>query len=395
MQTMENKKANEIKAAYAEYLMQTYSPELIIVKGQGAYVWDVYGKKYLDFVSGISVCNLGHCHPSVTKTISEQASRLVHISNLYMNECQPFLAQKLINKGFKDGLCFFCNSGAEANEGAIKLARKFGSASGRYKIITMLDSFHGRTLTTLSATGRKKYREGFSPEMPGFIHVPFNDIEALRKAVDSETIAIMIEPVQGEGGVIPAEPEFLRKTRELCDEKNLLLIFDEVQCGMGRTGTFFAYQNYGIQPDILTLAKALANGFPIGAVIAKRNIASVLQPGSHASTFGGNPLACAVAMSVLDAFEEESILENCKKISEYLFEKLNEINSSKIIQIRGKGLMIGIVVNCEVKKLISEATKKGLLILSAGESVIRLLPPLIIDKQDVNIAVEVLSEILT
>ncbi|HOK04423.1 MAG TPA: acetylornithine transaminase [Victivallales bacterium] len=390
----EKKKADEIKTAYAEYLMQTYSPELIIVKGQGAYVWDVYGKRYLDFVSGISVCNLGHCHPYVTKAVTEQASRLVHISNLYMNEYQPFLAQKLINKGFKDGLCFFCNSGAEANEGAIKLARKFGYPSGRYKIITMLDSFHGRTLTTLSATGRKKYREGFSPDMPGFVHVPFNDIDTLRNAVDSETIAIMMEPIQGEGGVIPAEPDFLKKTRELCDEKNLLLIFDEVQCGMGRTGTFFAYQNYGVQPDILTLAKALANGFPIGAVIAKKNVASVLGPGSHASTFGGNPLACAAAISVLDVFEEDDILQNCSKISEYLFKKLEEIKSPKIVQIRGKGLMIGIVVNCEVKKLISEAAKKGLLILPAGESVIRLLPPLIIDKQDVNTAIEILSEIL-
>lgn len=392
--TKELKKADEIRYAYNQYLMQTYSPELIILKGQGAYVWDIFGKRYLDFTAGISVCNLGHCHPAVTEAICAQAARLVHTSNLYMNDCQPILAEKLIEKGFPDGQCFFCNSGAEANEGAIKLARKYGASSGRSKIITMQDSFHGRTLATLSATGRKKYRDGFAPDMPGFVHVPFNDFETLAKAVDDETIAIMIEPIQGEGGIIPADQAFLKKTRALCDERNILLIFDEVQCGIGRTGSFYAFQGYNVQPDILTLAKALGNGFPIGAVIAKKSVASVLSPGAHASTFGGNPLACAAAIAVIETFDEDKILEHCVEISSYLFSELKKIKSDKIKEIRGKGLMIGIVVYTDTRKVINDAASRGLLILQAGEGVIRLLPPLIVDKVEIDTAIEILSECL-
>ncbi len=394
MNTKEQKKAEGIKSAYAENLMRTYAPELILVKGQGAYVWDVYGKRYLDFGAGISVCNLGHCHPALTEAISAQAARLVHTSNLYMNDVQPLLARKLVEKGFDDGLAFFCNSGAEANEGAIKLARKYGSATGRFKIITMQDSFHGRTLATLAATGRGKYRNGFSPDMPGFAHVPFNDFEALSNAIDKDTVAVMIEPVQGEGGIIPADPEYLKKVRALCDARDIVLIFDEVQCGMGRTGYFYAFQGYGIQPDAMTLAKALANGFPIGALLARKKFASVLSPGTHASTFGGNPLACAAALATIKTFDEEKILENCRAMSELLFAGIRKIASKKIIQVRGRGLMIGIVVACDVRKVVADCAANGLLVLQAGEGVVRLLPPLVIDRNDVDSALEILAEAL-
>ena len=255
---------------YDKYVMQTYpKADIVFVRGQGSHLYDSAGNDYLDFAAGIAVCSLGHCHPAVTAAIKEQAEKLVHVSNLYMNEVQCRLAQKLIEHGF-DGTCFFCNSGAEANEGLIKLARKAGSEKGRYEIIAMKDSFHGRTLATLAATGRSKYRKGFAPDMPGFQFATFNDFESVKALVNEKTAAILMEPVQGEGGIIPADPEFIRKVRELCDEKDILLLFDEVQCGMGRTGTFFAWQNYGIMPDALSMAKALGNGFPIGAVLASR-----------------------------------------------------------------------------------------------------------------------------
>ncbi len=395
MKELKQKRANEIKSAYADNLMHTYAPELIMVKGQGMYLWDILGKRYLDFGAGISVCNLGHCHPDVSEAIAAQAKKLMHTSNLYMNELQPILAGELLSKGFEDGMVFFSNSGAESNEGAIKIARRYGSKNGRFKIITMHDSFHGRTLATLSATGRSKYREGFAPDMPGFVSVPFNDIDALIKTVDSDTCAVMLEPVQGEGGVVPADPTYLSQVREFCTKKDILLIFDEVQCGMGRTGHFYAFQAYGVHPDILTLAKALGNGFPIGAIIARKSCGSVLSPGTHASTFGGNPLACAAALATLNTIEEQKILENCREQSEYIFSQLGSIKSKKILKTRGKGLMIGIVIDGDPKKIVADCASKGLLILQAGEGVLRLLPPLIVERQEVDTALGIISEALS
>lgn len=389
---MSEVKVNTTVERYQQYVMQTYSPKIVLSKGQGAYVWSAEGRRYLDFAAGISVCNLGHCHPAVSAAIKAQVDRLVHVSNLYINELQPLLAEKLSRQGF-DGVTFFCNSGAEANEGMIKLARKWGSEQGKFEIITMTDSFHGRTLATLAATGRSKYRKGFAPDMPGFVQVPFNDITALEQAITDKTVAVMLEPVQGEGGIIPATKEYLKAVRELCTAKNILLMFDEVQCGVGRTGTFFAFQQYGVTPDVLSMAKALGNGYPIGAFMAKREYAKVLVPGTHASTFGGTPLACAAAIAVLDTFEDEKILENCNKQGEYLMNALNRMAAKyKCIQaVRGSGLMIGIVMNCDVAAMIGKMLENGLIILSAGENVLRLLPPLTVGETEINQALEIME----
>lgn len=378
-----------------KYLLPTYSPELLFVKGEGSWLWDEKGNKYLDFASGIAVCSLGHCHTAVTAAVAEQAGKLVHVSNLYMNEQQPILAEKLIKHCFP-GLVFFANSGAEANEGMIKFARKQGGEKGKTDIITMAGSFHGRTLATLAATGQTKYRKGFDPEMPGFSHVPFNDIKTLTDAVTDKTCAIMIEPVQGEGGVVPAEKEFLQAARKLCDEKGILLLFDEVQCGMGRTGTFFGWQQYGVEPDAVSLAKALGNGFPIGAFIVKEKYREVLGVGTHASTFGGTPLACAAAGAVIDTIDKENILEMCSENSKYIFAKLNSFKEkfNSVTDVRGAGLMLGIVLDSPAAgvKKITEAN--GLLTLTAGENVLRLLPPLNVTKDEIDSALKIIEEAL-
>ncbi len=381
----------------SRFVLQTYaySPKIMFVKGRGVHLTDSAGRKYLDFASGISVCNLGHCHPAVTKAIKKQCSRLVHVSNLYLNDRQPELAAKLVARGF-DGAAFFCNSGAEANEGLIKLARKWGSASGRYEIIAMEDSFHGRTLATLAATGRSKYRDGFQPDVPGFVHVPFNDFDALASKIGPKTCAVILEPVQGEGGVIPANQEYLAKVRRLCDEKDILLLFDEVQCGMGRTGTFYAWQGYGVEPDAFSLAKALGNGFPIGAFVVRRKLEKVLTAGTHASTFGGTALACAAASAVLDVFDEEGILDNCAKQGRYLKEKMLDLASrfKCIREVRGKGLMIGLVLDVPAGDVRKAAGCEGLLVLTAGENVLRLLPPLIVKAKHIDRAAAILEKCL-
>lgn len=376
-----------------KYILPTYSPELLFVKGEGSWLWDEKGNKYLDFASGIAVCSLGHCHPAVTKAIAEQAAKLVHVSNLYMNEIQPVLAAKLVNCCFP-GMVFFANSGAEANEGMIKFARKYGSEKGKTEIISMSDSFHGRTLATLAATGRSKYRKGFAPDMPGFSHVPFNDIQALEQAVNNKTCAILIEPVQGEGGVVPAEKEFLTAARKLCDKHEILLLFDEVQCGMGRTGKFFAWQQYEIEPDVVSLAKALGNGFPIGAFIVKEKYRDVLGVGTHASTFGGTPLACAAATAVIDTIEKENILASCSENSKYIFSKLNNLKDkfASICEVRGMGLMIGIVLDKPAAELRKITEDNGLLTLTAGENILRLLPPLNISKEEIDIAINTIKK---
>ena len=389
----------ELIGFHKDYVMQTYAGTtgLMLVRGEGSYVWDHNGKKYLDFTSGISVCNLGHCHPAVTKAIREQSAKLVHVSNIFMNEYQPRLAQKLVSHCF-DGVAFFGNSGAEANEGLIKFARKWGSDKDKSEIIAMEDSFHGRTLATLAATGRSKYRKGFQPDMPGFKFVPFNDIEAVRNAIGTHTAAVMLEPVQGEGGIIPADTAYLKELRALCDEKNVLLMFDEVQCGMGRTGYFYAWQGYGVEPDALSMAKALGNGFPIGAFIVKRKYAEVLAPGTHGSTFGGTPLACAAACAVIDTIRNEKILANCQKQGHYIKEKLEALKGrfpDVVKDVRVKGLMIGAALDGNTSELLPELRKKGLLALSAGENVLRLLPPLTVTEKEIDQALELIEETIS
>jgi acetylornithine/N-succinyldiaminopimelate aminotransferase len=386
---------NKTHELQKKYLLPTYAPEILFIKGDGSWLWDDKGKKYLDFVSGISVCNLGHCHPSVTAAVTKQVAKLVHVSNLYMNENQPLLAEKLIKHCFP-GMAFFANSGAEANEGMIKFARKHGSIKGKTNIITMEDSFHGRTLATLAATGRSKYRKGFAPDMPGFSHVPFNNIEAVKKAITDKTCAIMVEPVQGEGGIIPADKDYLLALRKLCDEKELLLLFDEVQCGMCRTGKFFAWQTYGVEPDAVSLAKALGNGFPIGAFIVKEKFKDVLGVGTHATTFGGTPLACAAATAVIDTFDKENIPEKCTASGKYLSDKLAKFTEkfSSVCQIRGAGLMIGIVLNKPANELKTITEQNGLLTLTAGENVLRLLPPLNVTKEEIDTALKIIEKAL-
>lgn len=383
----------EISALYEKYVMETYArADLLFVRGQGSYLYDSTGKEYLDFAAGIAVCSLGHCHPAVTKAIQEQAAKLVHVSNLFLNEWQPRLAQKLIAHGF-DGTCFFCNSGAEANEALIKLARKNGSEKGRCEVIVMNDSFHGRTLATLAATGRSKYRKGFSPDMPGFKFVNYNDIEAVRNAIDGKTAAVMLEPVQGEGGIIPADREYLKAVRELCDKNDIMLLFDEVQCGMGRTGSFFAWQSFGVEPDALSMAKALGNGYPIGAMVAKRKYSQVLTPGTHASTFGGTALASAAACAVIDAIDNEKVLDNVVKQSKVLMDGIAELSKKYpcIQGVRGKGLMVGAVLDQPAGKVLSILRGKGMIALSAGENVLRLVPPLNVSGDECRKALELID----
>ena len=378
-----------------KYLIGTYSPEIALVKGQGSTLWDADGKEYLDFTSGISVCNLGHCHPGVADAIQRQATTLVHVSNLFMNENQPKLASMISEKSF-GGQLFFANSGAEANEGMIKFARKWGNPRGKHEIIYMSNSFHGRSLATLAATDKPKFRSGFGPDVAGFVRVPFNDLEALEDAITDTTAAILLEPVQGEGGVRPATQDFISLTRGLCDKYELLLLFDEVQCGMGRTGQYFAYQVYNVEPDAMSLAKALGNGFPIGAFEIQRKWADVLSKGAHASTFGGSPLACAAAMAVLEIMEKEAILSNCRRMGDYLKGELLTLaaNCDSIKDVRGIGLIIGIEMNQPVEPLVKKAEEQGLLILSAGEKVIRLLPPLNITQSEVEKGLAILKTII-
>ena len=369
---------------------------IILVRGKGTRVWDMDGKEYLDFLSGLAVCNLGHCHPKVVKAIQDQAEKLIHVSNFYYIEKQIQLASLLCQHSFA-GKVFFCNSGAEANEGAIKLARKYAKekvGEDRYEIVTMERSFHGRTLATLTATAQEKYHKGYAPLVPGFKHIPFNDIEAARRAVDSKTCAILIEPIQGEGGVnIPSEG-YLKALREICDANRILLIFDEVQVGMGRTGKLFAYEHYGIEPDLLTLAKSLAGGVPIGALLMKKETAEGFQPGDHASTFGGNPLATAAGVAALTALLEEGILENCQRVGDYFLSKLKEMGSRFpfVREVRGKGLILGVELKREGAPIVTAMMERGFLINCTMGNVLRFLPPLIVTKEEVDQLIGVLEE---
>ncbi len=389
---MEKSEIDQVMTLQSRHVLGTYSPEVMFVRGEGSWLWDAQGRKYLDLATGISVCNLGHCHPRVTAAIQRQAAKLLHVSNLYYNENQPRLAAQIAKHSF-GGRVFFCNSGAEANEGLIKFARKWGHESGRHEIVCMTDSFHGRTLATLAATGRSKYRAGFAPDMPGFRFVPFNDLPALEEAIGPRTVAVLLEPVQGEGGVVPAKRDYLRGVRELCDARDLLLLFDEVQCGMGRTGLFFAHQHFGVIPDAMSLAKALGNGMPMGAFEVQDKYAGVLPPGTHASTFGGTPLACAAGIAVFDAFEQDGILEHAATVADRLWNGLDKLKREHacIREIRGMGLMVGIDMTVPVKEMVAECTRNGLLVLSAGETVLRLLPALTIGREEVDLGVKIID----
>ncbi len=371
---------------------------IVVAKGEGCKLWDTDGKKYTDFVAGIAVCNLGHAHPGVSKALFMQANTLFHVSNLYYTIPQVELASRLVENSFADRV-FFCNSGAEANEAAIKLARKYfkeKGESGRYRILSMEHSFHGRTMATLSATGQDKIKQGFEPVLEGFDYVPFNEISTLRKKIGPSTCAVLVEPIQGEGGVRCPDPEYLKAVRQTCDETGTLLIFDEIQTGMGRTGKLFAYEHFGIAPDIMTLAKALANGLPIGAMLAREEVADAFGPGSHASTFGGTPVVTAASLEVVRVLLEENIIDHCKKIGTYFKERLEWLkNRHELIEdVRGMGLLLGMKLKIEGDQIVASCMEKGFLINCIQGNILRFIPPLIIEKEEIDALVACLDEIL-
>lgn len=391
---------NELLEFSKKYIMNTYNRfPVVFIKGRGVKVFDSDNREYLDFVAGIAVCNLGHCHPKVTVAFQKQAQRLVHVSNLYHNEPQIKLAKMLVENSFADKV-FFCNSGAEANEAAIKLVRKYAKEKlkgNRFEIITMEKSFHGRTMATITATGQEKVQKGFEPLLPGFKYAPFNNIDAVKKAISKKTAAVMLEPIQGEGGVYIPDNDYLKKLRRLCNDENILLVFDEVQTGMGRTGKLFAYEHYNIEPDIMTLAKALGNGVAIGAMLAKDSVAEVFTPGSHATTFGGNPLACSAAVAALETIIEDGILfENCVRMGDYLTKGLKELKKehSFIKDIRSKGLLVGMELTIDGKDIVMECLKDGLLINCTMDKILRFLPPLIVTKEEIDSMLEILYGVL-
>ena len=385
----------DTKELHNQFVMPTYAPELTLVRGSGVSVWDDTGKEYLDFMAGIAVCNTGHCHPAVVTAMQQQVATFMHCSNLFHNELQPRLAQK-ISEISLGGKVFFCNSGAEANEALFKLARKWGSANGRYEIITMKNSFHGRTLATMTATGQTKYQKGFEPLMPGFAYAEFNNIESVRAAITPSTVAVLSESVQGEGGIVPATPEFMTGLRTLCDEKKILLLFDEVQSGIGRTGKWFGFQNYPIRPDGLSMAKALGSGFPIGAITVTPELSDVFQPGNHASTFGGTPLACAAALATLDTIEKEHLLDNATKMGSLFMDGLRQLAQKHpaIQTVRGIGLMIGVVLKGPAKPIEVALREKGLLSIATGEHVLRFVPPLVVSAEQIQRALDLLDQVL-
>jgi predicted acetylornithine/succinylornithine family transaminase len=382
----------DILKLYKQYVMPTYAPDLVLVRGEGSRVWDAEGNRYLDFLAGIAVNSVGHAHPKLVNAIQHQAARLMHVSNLYVNEIAPALARALVER-FGDGKCFFCNSGAEANEGMIKLARFYGHAKGRHEIISMQNSFHGRTLAALTATGQTKYQKGFEPLPPGFVYAAFNDLDSVRSLVTDKTIAIFVEAVQGEGGVVPAAPEFMKGLRTLCDERDILLFCDEVQCGMGRTGRWFGFQQFGIQPDACSLAKGLGGGFPIGAIVAGPKLCNLFQPGNHASTFGGNPLACAAALAVIEIIESEHLLARATAAGALFMRELQDIAKRYdwIKQVRSVGLMLGVVLDRPAKELEKRLRSHGLLALATAENVIRFLPPLTVSDEEIREAVRMIG----
>lgn len=379
-------------------LMNTYGNRTTtLVKGEGPYVWDSEGKRYLDALAGIAVCGLGHAHPAVTKAITEQASKLLHVSNLYNIEPQIAAGKALVEVSGMDNV-FFSNSGAEANEAAIKLARKFGHEKGieMPEVIVTENSFHGRTMATLTATGNKKVKVGFAPLVSGFVHVPYDDIEAIKAAATPNTVAVMVEPVQGEGGVRVPSSTYLPELRKLCDERGWLLILDEIQTGNGRTGKYFAYQHSGILPDIVTTAKGLGNGVPIGACLARGVASTLFQPGNHGSTFGGNPLACAAALSVINTIQNENLTARAAQLGERMLKNFTEAlaGNPSVVTVRGMGLMIGIQLNQDCPELAEKAKQLGILINVTAGNTIRLLPPLIISDDQADEIVQKVVELI-
>ncbi|MBN1621520.1 MAG: aspartate aminotransferase family protein [Endomicrobiales bacterium] len=378
-----------------KYIFQTYKRrKLALIKGKGKFVWDNKNRKYLDFFSGITVCNLGHCHPKVVEAIKKQASKLIHVSNHYYTQPQTELAKNLIHKSFS-GKVFFSNSGAEANECAIKIARKWGKPKGRYEIIVFDNSFHGRTLATLAATGQKKLHKGFEPLVPGFKYARFNDIKSVKKLINKKTAAIMIEPIQGEGGVNLAAKKFLRDLRKICNKHNLLLIFDEIQTGIGRTGRLFGYQTYGVKPDVITLAKSLGSGLPIGATIADRKYISAFVYGDHGSTFGGSLVPCAASNAILKVLTP-GFLAKVRQNGGYFLSKLKELKSKYpfIREVRGMGLMVGVELDFKGADIVQSCQGKGLIINCTQEKVLRFLPPLIINRKDIDKAIRIFDSVL-
>jgi acetylornithine/N-succinyldiaminopimelate aminotransferase len=380
------------------YIMSTYKRfPIVLTRGLGVHVWDSDGRCYLDLVAGIAVCALGHAHPAVVAAIKEQAENLFHVSNLYHIAPQILLARLLVENSPFDKV-FFCNSGAEANEAAIKLARKYASErmQGRYELITMQDSFHGRTLATVTATAQPRFHVGFAPLPEGFRYVPYNDLPALEAAVTEKTCGVLVEPIQGESGVVIPTPGYLQGIRRICDEKGLLMIADEVQTGIGRTGELFACEQDDVIPDMITLAKALGNGFPIGALLAKEKIAAAFVPGSHGSTFGGNPLACAAALATLETILDEGILDNCRKVGAYFLSRLGELKErhTRIREVRGRGLILAVELTWPGAEFVLKCMEKGLLINCTNGNVLRFVPPLILTRPDVDKAVGILDEVL-
>jgi len=383
-----------------KYLMNTYNRAPIVLrKGRGMKVWDSVGKEYLDFVGGIAVNCLGHCHPKVVIALQKQAQRLIHVSNLYHIEPQIKLARLLVENSFADKV-FFCNSGAEAIEGAIKLARKYAKdhvSPQRYEFITAYGSFHGRTFAALTATGQERFHKGFEPLVPGFKYVPFNDIEAIKKAITENTCAILLEPIQGEGGIKMPSEDYFKQVREICNENKLLLILDEIQTGMGRTGKLFAYEHFNIEPDIMALAKGLAGGFPMGAILAKDAVAAAFQPGTHASTFGGNPLACAASVATIETLLEDGfLLDHCRRIGKYFkdnLEKLKRDFPSCIAEVRGLGLLIGMELTKTCGPIVESCTARGILINCTSGNVLRFTPPLIVAEKEIDYLIDALEDI--
>ena len=390
-------KTQEILDLYKSAVMPTYSPSVVLASGRGVTVRDVDNRPFYDFTSGIGVLAVGHSNPKVVKAIQDQAATLAHCSNLFANEPATRLAAKLVELSGLGGKAFFCNSGAEANEAAIKLARKWGAANGgRYEVVTFRQGFHGRTLATVAATAQAWCQDGFDPLPVGFAYADYNDLESVKAAVNDKTVAVLLEAVQGEGGVTPATEEFMKGVRALCNEKNLLMIVDEVQAGMGRTGTWFAWQGYDVQPDLFTLAKALGGGLPMGALVSNAKLADVLAAPSHASTFGGNPVAAAAALAVIDVIESEGLLAKATEVGTLFREALQGFvdQYDKLLEVRGKGLMLGLVVDGDAKEVVEALQGQGLLALTAGPHVVRFLPPLVLKDSDLEEAVDMISDAL-
>ncbi len=393
--------ASQIIAGESKYIVPTYiRPEVVFSHGRGVYLYDSQGRQYLDFVSGIAVMALGHADEMWLQAIGEQAAKLTHVSNLYHTAPHVALAQRLVENSFADRV-FFCNSGTEANEAAIKFARKY--AGNRHKdagpakksdIVAFSGSFHGRTMGALAATYKAHYREPFEPVMPGVRFANYNDLASAKQIVDEDVCAVIVEPVQGEGGVYPADPDFLQGLRTLCDENDALLIFDEVQCGLGRSGFLWAYEGYGITPDIMTLAKPLAGGLPMGATLVTEAVSQPLKPGDHGSTFAAGPLVCTAAQVVFDRVNRPQFLSDVKENGIYLMSMLRDLASDQVVEVRGVGLLIGIEFEIPVAPLVNAARENGLLVISAGDKILRLCPPLIVTRQQIRTAVQILKQSL-